>query len=262
MGLVDTSAWVTEIAEVQQDDVVIRGERLTKLIGEVSFAEMAFLIFTGRRPSAGEGRVLEALLVSVMEHGISPSSMVSRLMASYGVPIQVGIASGALTMGDFHGGSGEAAARAYGEAIRELGSRDIDAADLDACAEHFVRTHRDAGRPVDGFGHPQHDSDPRARLLLDLAEAEGVKGIHCVLLEKIEVALARSVGRAIPANLDGVSAALLLDLGLDWRLARPLMIAARSVGLAAHFVEELDQQNRWRHVPSSQVTYTGPQPDD
>jgi citrate synthase len=124
---------------------------------------MPFLIFTGRRPSDGEGRVLEALMVSVMEYGISPSSMVSRLMASYGVPIQVGIASGALTMGDFHGGSGEAAAQANDEAMRAFSARDIDTADLEACAEHFVAAHRDAGRPVYGFGHPRYDSESRSR---------------------------------------------------------------------------------------------------
>jgi citrate synthase len=259
--MVDTTAWVTEIAEVRDDDVVIRGERLTELIGKVSFAEMAFLIFTGRKASAGQGRVLEALLVAGMEHGISPSSLVARLMASYGVPIQAGLAGGILTIGDFHGGAGEAAARAYDEAIRELGKSEVDAADLKACAQRFVKAHRDAGVAVDGFGHPQHSSDPRARILLDLAEAEGVKGVHCEFLEEVELALAQSVGRPIAMNFDGVSAALLLDLGLDWRISRPLIVAARSVGLAAHFVEELDQQNRWRHVPSSQVTYTGAQPE-
>jgi citrate synthase len=113
---------------------------------------------------------------------------------------------------------------------------------------------------VDGFGHPQHDFDPRVPVLLELAEVEGVSGVYCQLLQQIEAALERSVGRRIAANFDGISAALILDLGLDWRVARPLIIAARTIGLAAHFIEESDQQNRWRHVPQEQVTYTGPHP--
>lgn len=43
-------------------------------------------------------------MVSVMEHGISPTTTVTRMMASYGNPIQVGIAAGMLTAGDHHGG--------------------------------------------------------------------------------------------------------------------------------------------------------------
>jgi citrate synthase len=195
-----------------------------------------------------------------MEHGISPASMVSRMLASYGVPIQVGIASGALTIGDYHGGAGESTAQSFEEIINELGATELDEAKIEAGAAKLVSAQREAGLPVDGFGHPQHEFDPRVSILLELAREEGVSGVYCMLLQKIESALETSVGRKIHANFDGVSAALILDLGLDWRVARPLIIAARTIGLAAHFMEESDQQNRWRHVPHEQVTYTGPTP--
>jgi citrate synthase len=261
MALADTNSWTTSIAEVQDRDVVVRGEKLTELIGHTTFAEMAYLVLTGEKATPGQARVLEAMLVSAVEHGVSPSSMVSRLMASYGVPIQVGLASGALTMGDHHGGAGEATARGFQELIASLdpGARDESA--IRAAATDFVTARRASGSPVEGFGHPQHERDPRVAILLALAKEEGVSGVYCVLLEQIESALEHLVGRPIPANFDGVSAALLLDLGLDWRVARPLIISARTVGLAAHFLEEVNQGNRWRHVPLDQVTYTGRRPD-
>ena len=81
-----------------------------------------------------------------------------------------------------------------------------------------------------------------------------------MLLEAIEAELEAVVGRRIAINIDGVSAALLSDLGLDPRLARPLLMTPRTLSLAAHFIEEQDQGNKWRHVPGSQVTYTGPRP--
>src|SRR3954469_2295976 len=112
-----TDDWTTTIAQVRDDDVLIRGQLLTSMIGNRSFGELAYFVMRGRWPSVGEARVLEAIMVSVMEHGISPTTAVSRLMASYGNPIQVGIAGGLLTVGDYHGGAGEQIAQRLREII-------------------------------------------------------------------------------------------------------------------------------------------------
>jgi citrate synthase len=258
MALADTNTWTTSIADVQPHDVLVRGQRLTDLLRRSTFAEMAYLVLKGEAPTSGQARVLDAMLVAAMEHGISPSSMVSRLMASYGVPIQVGIASGALTIGDYHGGAGEATAHAFEEIVKALPGSHIGDAELESAAAKYVASQREAGLRVEGFGHPQHDRDPRVPILLEMAKDEGVSDIYCSLLQKIETALANALGRRVFANFDGVSAALILDLGLDFRVARPLIISARTIGLAAHFIEESDQQSRWRHVPGAQVNYTGP----
>lgn len=255
-----TDDWSTEIAEVQDDDILIRGHLLTTMIGKRSFGELAFLLVGGRLPTKGEAHVLEAIMVSVMEHGISPTTTVTRMMASYGNPIQVGIAAGLLTVGDHHGGAGEQIAGWLREAVASIESTGSDrAVDIRATAQSFVAGRRAAREPIEGFGHPHHDVDPRAPLLLSIAKEHGVYGDHCLLLEAIEAELEVVIGRRIAINIDGVSAALLSDLGLDPRLARPLLMTPRTLSLAAHFIEEEDQGQKWRHVPSSQVTYTGPQ---
>lgn len=256
-----TDDWTTEIAEVRDDDVLIRGHLLTTMIGHRTFGEMAYLIIGGRLPTEGQARVLEAIMVSVMEHGISPSTTVARMMASYGNPIQVGIASGMLTIGDHHGGAGEQIAGWLREAIAGIDSTGSDRVEaIRAQARRFVAERRAARQPIEGFGHPHHDVDPRTPLLLEVARQNGVYGDHCLLLESIEAELAAAVGRRIAINIDGVSAALLSDLDLDPRLARPILMAPRTLSLAAHFIEEEDQGSKWRHVPSSQVTYTGARP--
>jgi citrate synthase len=142
---------------------------------------------------------------------------------------------------------------------REQGSTDLAAA-LRAAASVAVAERRRAGERLDGFGHPQHDADPRVSILLDIAREAGVFGDHCALLLHVEDALAEASGRRIAANIDGVCAALVLDLGLDPQLARVCVLAARVVGLGTHCVEELVQGNRWRHVDSSSVSYVGPTP--
>jgi citrate synthase len=256
-----TDDWSTGIAEVRDDDVLIRGELLTTMIGRRSFGELAYLIVGGRWPTKGQAHVLEAIMVSVMEHGISPTTTVTRMMASYGNPIQVGIAAGLLTVGDHHGGAGEQIAGWLREAVAGIEDAGSDRAEeIRARARSFVADRRAARLPIEGFGHPHHDVDPRAPLLLAIAREHGVYGDHCLLLESIEAELEAVVGRRIAINIDGVSAALLSDLDLDPRLARPLLMTPRTLSLAAHFIEEQDQGQKWRHVPGSQVTYTGAQP--
>jgi citrate synthase len=253
-----TDDWSTGIAEVRDDDVVIRGQLLTDMIGRRSFGELAYLIVGGRWPTKGQAHVLEAIMVSVMEHGISPTTTVTRMMASYGNPIQVGVASGLLTIGDHHGGAGEQIAGWLREAVASIESTGSDRAEqIRAKARSFVAERRAAREPIEGFGHPHHDVDPRAPLLLNIAREHGVYGDHCLLLESIEAELAAAVGRRIAINIDGISAALLSDLDLDPRLARPILMTPRVLSLAAHFIEEQDQGQKWRHVPGSQVTYTG-----
>jgi citrate synthase len=262
MGARDTNTWETGIAKVERDDVIVRGHRLTDLMGKTSYAEMMFLVLTGRRATEAQTRVLDAILVSVMEHGISPSSTVTRLLSSYGVPIQAGVAAGVLTFGDIHGGAGQKLAHTLHTVIATVaaGGEVTDEA-IERAAREMVADARATRTPLDGFGHPQHGSDPRTPILFDLAKEVGVYSHHSSLVEHLERELSQAVGRVVPANIDGASAALLLDLGFTWEAARIFVIAPRTVGLAAHYLEEKEQGNTWRHVPSAQVSYTGPGPD-
>ena len=78
MNTRDVTQWETSIAQVvssgDDEDIVIRGRRLSELIGKVTFAEIMFLMLQGQLPSDGQRRVLDALLVASVEHGIAPPS--------------------------------------------------------------------------------------------------------------------------------------------------------------------------------------------
>lgn len=261
MALFTTDHWETNIAKVEANDVIVRGERVTELIGHISYAEMMYLVLTGRRATPGQARVLDGLMVSVMDHGISPSTTVTRMLASYGVPIQVGVAAGILTFGDIHGGAGQQLAYQLQGVVEQIASQgEVDEKSIREAARALVSESRRLRRPLEGFGHPQHDADPRTQILLQLARDEGVYGSYCTLLTCLEEELREATGRAIAANIDGAAAVLLLDLGLSPQLARLMLIAPRTVGLAAHYAEELEQGGAWRFVPGDQVTYTGPMP--
>lgn len=245
----DITKWSTDIAEVLPDDVVLRGYRLSELVGRVSYTEAAFLVVTGELPSPAQRQTFDALLVSLVDHGISPSSIVTRTLASCGNPVQASLAGGLLTIADWHGGAGEEVARYLAALVAEGG----DPADA---AGRFVRDQVAARRRIEGFGHPQHDGDPRALLLLRLATEYGTSGPHCRMLVEIDRAIAAQRS-PIGINVNGAIAAVLLDLGFPGSSVRGVVIAARSFGLLAHAIEEADQQGRWRHAPAANVEYTG-----
>src|SRR5262245_31369962 len=102
----------TRIAGYDADQIVVRGRDLVKeLMGKVSFSEMLLLQLTGHMPSRMQATILDAVLVTIMEHGLVPSAIVARL-THYGAPesVQGAIAAGLLGVGDrFAGTAGECA---------------------------------------------------------------------------------------------------------------------------------------------------------
>ena len=250
--------WRTAIANPQVDRVTVRGYELDDLIGNISFAEMFHLVIRGELPDPAQARMLDAILVAVVEHGISPSTTVTRFLAASGSPLQASVAGGVMTFGDIHGGAGEALARLLEAECDHMEAEGLDA---DTAADAVVRRFRAERLPTPGFGHPQHpDGDPRPPRLLEIADANGVSGRHVAFVRALERAIERVAGRRIPMNVDGALAAIMLDLGYPWESARAFMFVPRSAGLAAHALEERDREPGWRQIPLSEVTYDGPAP--
>ncbi|MDP2953359.1 MAG: citryl-CoA lyase [Chloroflexota bacterium] len=252
----EKTPWRTAIANVKGDDIYLRGYHFLELAEKVDFASVLYLMYKGELPNKGQARMLNALLVTMIDHGIAPSEAVSRVVAASGSPIQAAIAAGILTIGDIHGGAGEACARMYQE---RLSKGKNQGKSIPQIAEELVAERRKAKQLIEGYGHPMHPSgDPRGPWLLNMADQCGVSGEYAALARAIEGALAKAAGRRIGINIDGGSAAILCDLGLDWRLARPILITARSVGLAAHAWEEMTRERGWRIVAAEDdVLYDG-----
>lgn len=267
MSTRDMTQWETAICKVVskdgEEEIVVRGHRLSELIGRISFAEAMFLMLQGRLPTPGQARVLDALLVASIEHGIAPPSMISRCFASYGTSIQAAVGSGIAAFGDRMGGLGEQLAQLMAGHLVPLGDpATIGEEQLRVAARAIVDGARRGGGRVPGYGIPLHGADPRAPRLLTVAREQGIFGAYCRLAELIEAELAVARGgKVVPMNLDGVGAAIALDLGFDWRATRLFLLTARSVSMGAHFLEEQAQDTTWRHLRADQITYVGAEPD-
>jgi citrate synthase len=229
----------SEMGWSTKDRIVVRGLDLTKdVLGKVSLGDFAFLELKGRLPTPQESIVFNALVVTLVEHGITPSAIAARL-TYFGAPeaLQAGVAAGILGMGDRFGGSIEQAARMVQEALADQKPD----ADLKAIARQVVAEHKANKQVIGGLGHPIHKPiDPRTPKLFALAAENGFSGRYVRLMELIGAEATASYGRELPVNATGAIGAIASELEFNWRVCRGLAVMARAIGLVGHLQEEMN----------------------
>ena len=248
--------WATAITSVVPNEIRVRGYRLDQLMGRVSFGEAVYLILRGELPGETVGRLVEAMIVASIDHGVTPpSTLAVRNAATTGAPLNACIAAGALAVNRHHGGAVEDCMRLLQRGAERL--RDGETAD--AVAGSLIAAEKAAGRRLPGFGHRVHTDDPRSHRLLALAKEAGVAGSHVAVAEAVVAASAKG-GKALPLNVDGAIAAVLADLGFAPELANGFFILARTAGWMAHAAEELAREKPMRRIDQQACSYDGPGP--
>lgn len=213
-----------------------------ELLGRVGFGELALWLATQKRPTPQQVRVFEAVLVSLADHGFTPTAIAARLTL-YSAPdaLQGAIAAGLLGGGSRFLGVTEDTGRFLAGVLAGTGDQ-IPTTDeqWDSLARQVVREQRAAGRFIPGLGHPVHKTtDPRTAVMIEIAEQEGLRGPHLCLFEAIGRVHSEILGRKLPLNGAGVAGAALADLGLPPALLRGVALLARTAGLLGHLAEEL-----------------------
>ena len=241
----------TSLCTSDLTSITVRGRDLVNdLVGELTFTEMLYFLSTGRKPDAGQAKVLDACLVTIMEHGINPSTIVARLISDT-VPDepQVAIAAGLLGVGGVFAGTSEQCA-----AILQELAKDGDARKT---AERLIAS----GQPIPGFGHLHHKpDDPRTPRLFAVAEKAGVKQTHMRLLRALSKAIDEVKGRHLTINATGAIGALMLDIDVPLSAIRCFSVVARAAGLTAHLLEEKSNpaaRTIWRESRNA-VPYVAP----
>lgn len=208
----------------------------SEILGHLNLGDMGFLELTGRVPNAAESRMFNAMVVTLVEHGITPSAIVARL-TYMGAPesLQGAVAAGLNGLGTVFVGSIEGAARMLHEAM----PRPDPQADFAALAEPVAQDFAAQRRIVPGIGHPLHKPiDPRTPRLFELARETGFDGPYLQLMTAISEAAGRQSGKLLPVNATGAIGALCCEMGFDWKICRGLGVMARAVGLVGHILEE------------------------
>lgn len=250
--------WNTSLTAIAPNAIMVRGYHLDELMGRLSFSDAVYLLLMGELPTRTIGRMLDAILVSVIDHGVTPpSTLATRNVAASGAPLKDSVAAGILAFGPYHGGDIETAMRFLDQGLSLVrGGQTVHDA-----AEHLVVECLSKGTtPPPGFGHRLHTQDPRAPRLFQLAMELELEGEHVRMLRAIERALAArqaEFGRLLPANVDGAIAAIAADLGFSYELGNAIFLISRLPGLIAHAHEERMRQEPMRQIDPKDHVYDG-----
>jgi citrate synthase len=250
------AVWTSAITKIEANKVAVRGRDIADLIGKTSFGAAVYLILTGKLPDEAIGRLMDAILVSSIDHGCTPpSALAARTVASTGASLSASVAAGIMAINKHHGGAIEDCARYLGGLLAQANIKP-----LDKIAEAEVARIKSAGERIPGFGHRIHTKDPRTARLFELAAEAKLSGgptTHIGAARAIERAFA-AIGKPLPINVDGAIGAILADLGLDLRVFNGIFMIARTPGLVAHVTEEQTREKPMRRIDPVNHAYDGP----
>jgi citrate synthase len=229
---------VSSMGKAELDRIFVRGFDLNEeLLGKISFGQMTYLMVVGRLPTEDELRMIDSMLIVLVDHGMTTGALAARI-TYHSAPeaIQGAVAAAILGAGSVHLGSSEYSAKMLQDAL----PLDATDGDLDALAETTVDRYLGLKVPVPGIGHSIHtQGDPRAERLFQIARETKVYGRYCDLLQKIGKVTEARRNRRLPVNVTGAIAAISSDMALPWQMSKTFALLGRALGGIAHIGEEI-----------------------
>ena len=160
------AVWYTALTSIAQNRIAVRGYALDEMMGRLSFADTVYLLLMGELPTPAIGRMLNAILVSSIDHGVTPpSTLAARNVATTGAPLKDCAAAGILALGPHHGGDLESCMRFLDEGLTWVRG----GLSMEDAAERLADEGTRGGQAPPGFGHRFHTIDPRAVRLFQMA---------------------------------------------------------------------------------------------
>jgi citrate synthase len=229
---------VTGIGKAELHRILVRGYDLNKeLVGKITFTDMTSLILRGRLPTPNEAKMLDALMVILVEHGMVSHVVAARLIYHCAPEaMQAAVAAALCGAGSVHLGSSEWSAKMLIEAL----PRDTQKPDFNAIATSIADDYDKRKQRMPGIGHRTHaEGDPRAETLFNIAKDTGVYGQYCELLQALSKVATERRKRLIPVNVTGAIGAIALDMGYPWQITKAFALIGRTLGAIGHIAEEI-----------------------
>ena len=241
----------------QQIDALFLSDKniVSEVMGQASFTQAMLYHIIGTDPTDGQTAIVDAVLVTLMEHGFTPSAITTRLTyLSAPEAMQSAVAAGLLNVANNFVGTMENTAKILTKIL------DNPSGLKKACSE-VVEEHRSSGSYIPGFGHHLHKpDDPRSTKLFEIALM--YKDIDKKPIEALKT-LSRTIdkiyGKHLTINATGATAAVLMGARIPTSIMRGFAIVSRAAGLVAHILEEQENPTAreiW-DIVDKKVIYTG-----
>ena len=247
---------VTHLCWSDADRIVIRGKDLcNELIGHMTFTEMTLFHMLKQPPTAMQTTIVDAVLVTIMEHGLTPSAISAR-QTFFGAPeaLQGAVAAGILGVGSrFAGTSGDCAIL-----LREI--VEADEGEREGVASAIAKRFREARKPLPGYGHPIHkNGDPRVTRLEQIAMDAGATGNYIKAMYMLGEAINNELRKKLIINASAGMGAVLAEAGLPPEIMRGIILISRAAGVVGHLLEEMEEpaaNYMWETIEES-IPYVG-----
>lgn len=236
----------TRISKIENQDLTLRGQKLSDLIKNGKFSDVIFLTVSGRLPKKEESILFEKLLISIIDHGAgTTSAMTTRFVASGGNSLNTAVGAGLLSIGNYHGGAIENAMKQF------YLWKDMDKGDCEKEVEELIKNKK----TIYGFGHKVYKKgDPRVAVLLEEIKKLSFESEFLFMKEVVEQRFTTLKNKNIPINIDGLIAILLCDFGFHATLGKGIFLIGRTPGLVAQANEELQYEKPVRRADESDIT--------
>ena len=250
--------WRTALTAIEPNKILVRGYALDEMMGRMTFGEAIYLLLVGELPTPAIGRMVEAMLVSFIDHGPTPpSTLAARNVATTGATLRGCVAAGVLGFGRFFGGDIQSTMEMLDTGVAQVRG----GVPLTDAAVAMLRQYRERGELPPGFGHRIHTRDPRAGRLFQMALELELDGGHVAFIRAMDMELHRDPAQQdqqAPVNIDGAIAAVCGDLGIKAEVADGLFMISRIPGIVGHALEEKERHEPLRRIDPEDFIYDGP----
>ena len=122
--------------------------------------------------------------------------------------------------------------------------------------EEFVTKALKHKKIIYGFGHKIYkQEDPRVKVLLKICQELKYTSQHIDKALEIEKTIEQQKDKKICLNIDGLIAAILLEMGFSPNIGKGFFIIGRVPGLVAQAVEEKENEKPVRRIDEEDISY-------
>lgn len=247
--------WVSEVAYKNVHRIVARGYDTTELVeAGYGLTDVLFVDFQARIPLVEEDKMLNYIMVCMLEDGLSSPANMSRIVGSGKTLMTQAAGSSILAFGHAYGAYQEIGRLMDGILARQ----GKEGKPLSEVVEAVVGTKLDD--PALGVSSLML-KDPMAKRMIARAEKLGVAGKYVSLMKEIMATAQKLSKEPVDIDLLGATGAVMFDLGFTPEATWGILAVTRAFATGAHYCEEIEQEEpvRLGQVLTPKEWYDGPE---